>query len=237
MRISLWTLLVVIVIFSCKQETNPNEMTVSGQVKGLKKGTLFLQHVQDTLLVTVDSLQVRGDGQFSFTTLLESPEIFYLYLDKEDNNEINDRITFFAEPGSIVINTTWNGFDIDAEISGSESQKKLEEYLSVMSRFNSRNIEFLQAASDPKVIQNQEALDSLQIASDRNAQRGFLYSLNYALNNKDSYIAPYIAVKEVPSAGTGILDSIYNSLSPEVAASKYGKELIRLIEGKKGEQQ
>lgn len=228
----LWTLLLVSLIFACKQEPDLNEMTVSGQVKGLKKGTLFLQHVQDTLLITVDSLQVRGDGNFSFTTTLESPEIYYLYLDKQDNNELNDRITFFAEPGSIVINTTWNGFDIDAEISGSESQKKLEEYVAVMSRFNARNIELLQASSDPEVLEDPNALDSLQLASDRNAQRGFLYSLNYALNNKDSYIAPYIAVKEVPNAGVRILDSLYNSLSTEVASSKYGEELAQLIESK-----
>jgi hypothetical protein len=211
-------------------------MTVSGQVKGLKKGTLFLQRVQDTLLVTLDSIQKRGDGEFSFTTILESPEIYYLYLDKEDNNEINDRITFFAEPGSIVINTTWNGFDTDAEISGSESQKKLEEYQSVMSQFNAKNLELLQAAADPEIQEDPIALDSLLNVNDSNLKREFLYTLNYALNNKDSYIAPYIAVKEASNAGAGILDSIYNSLSPEVAVSKYGQELGELLKTKKKEQ-
>ena len=63
-------------------------------------------------------------------------------------------------------------------------------------------------------------------------QRSFLYALNYALNNKNSYVAPYIAVREVPNAGAGILDSIYHSLSPEVAASKYGQELAELLQNK-----
>ena len=236
MKKCLWSLLILSLIFACKSEPAENEMTVSGQVKGLKKGTLFLQYLQDTLLVTADSLQIRGDDQYSFTTELESPQIYYLYLDKEDNNEINDRITFFAEPGSIVINTSWNSFDTDAEISGSETQKMLEDYLKVMSRFNAKNLEILQAASDPKLQDDPGALDSLQILNDRNLQRSFLYALNYALNNKNSYIAPYIAVKEVPNAGAVILDSIYNSLSPEVAASKYGKELAELIELKNKEQ-
>ena len=235
MKKCLWSLLIVGLIIGCNSEPDANEMTVSGQVKGLKKGTLFLQYVQDSLLVTVDSLQVRGDGQFSFTTSLDSPQIYYLYLDKEDNNEINDRITFFAEPGSISINTSWNAFDTDAEIEGSETQKKLEEYLAVMSRFNAINLELLQAASNPEVEIGQEMLDSLQTVSDRNVQRSVLYALNYALNNKNSYIAPYIAVKEVPNAGSVILDSIYNSLSPEVATSKYGKELGDLLELRKKE--
>jgi len=236
MKKCLWTLLIISLFFACKQEPDPNSMTVSGQVKGLKKGTLFLQRVQDTLLVTLDSIQKRGDGEFSFTTILESPEIYYLYLDKEDNNEINDRITFFAEPGSIVINTTWNGFDTDAEISGSESQKKLEEYQSVMSQFNAKNLELLQAAADPEIQEDPIALDSLLNVNDSNLKREFLYTLNYALNNKDSYIAPYIAVKEASNAGAGILDSIYNSLSPEVAVSKYGQELGELLKTKKKEQ-
>lgn len=232
MKKYLWTLLVVSLIFACNTEPDPNTMTVSGQVKGLKKGTIFLQHVQDTVLITADSLEMRGDGEFSLTTVIESPQIYYLYLDKEDNNEMNDRITFFAEPGSIVINTSWNGFDADAEISGSDTQKKLEEFMDVMSRFNAKNLEILQAASVPEALDNQEILDSLQLVNDRNVQRSFLYALNYALNNKNSYIAPYVAVKEVPNASAGILDSLYNSLSPEVADSKYGKELAELIESK-----
>lgn len=236
MKKSLWTLLIVSLIFGCKQEPDPNTMTVSGEVKGLKKGTIFLQHVQDTLLITADSLQMRGNGQFSLTTVLESPQIYYLYLDKEDNNTVNDRITFFAEPGSMVINTSWNGFDTDAEISGSETQKKLEEFQDFMSRFNAKNLEILQAASLPEAQQDQKVLDSLQLVSDRNVQRSFLYALNYALNNKNSYIAPYIAVKEVPNASASILDSLYNSLSDEVAASKYGKELAQLIAAKENEQ-
>ena len=223
-------------IFSCKTETAENNMTVSGKVKGLKKGTLYLQHVPDSLLVTVDSVEIRGDENYSFTTSLESPEIFYLYLDKKDNNTINDRITFFGESGDITINTSRNAFEADAEISGSESHEKLEEYLKVMSRFNAENLEIYQSASDPKVLNDSLAMDSIQKASERNMRRSFLYALNFALNNKNSYIAPYIAVKEVPNAGVPVLDSIYNSLPPEVATSKYGKELKALLGVRSGEQ-
>jgi len=91
MKKGLWTILMLGLIFSCKTETAEYNMTVSGKVKGLKKGTLYLQHVPDSLLVTVDSVEIRGDENYSFTTSLESPEIFYLHLDKKDNNTINDR--------------------------------------------------------------------------------------------------------------------------------------------------
>ncbi|WP_411031594.1 DUF4369 domain-containing protein [Spongiimicrobium sp. 3-5] len=217
-------LVLSIAIISCGGDTE-NTMTVTGTVKGLKKGALYLQKIEDSTLTIIDSLEIEGDGKFLFKTELESPEIFYLYLKKEDNNDLNDRITFFGEPGIISINTAWNTFDVNAEIEGSESHKKLEEYQQVMSKFNTKNLEIVQTAFDPEVQKDSLAMDSIQQLSDKNVLRGYLYALNFALNNKDSYIAPYIALTEVADANPKYLDSISNSLPENVANSKYGKAL------------
>ena len=221
----LFSLLLALLIVACGDNPSENTMTVTGKVKGLKKGTLFLQHIPDSTLVTLDSLQVEGDGSFSFKTELESPEIFYLYLDKKDANDINDRITFFGEPGTITINTAWNTFDTDAKIEGSKTQKKLEEYQKTMSRFNFKNLELMQTAANRQTVLDSVQMDSMQQLSNKNVQRGYAFALNFALNNKDSYIAPYIALTEVSDANVIYLDSIYNSLTPEVADSKYGNRL------------
>ncbi|MGB5437648.1 MAG: DUF4369 domain-containing protein [Maribacter sp.] len=223
---------ITLLLVSCKEDTT-NTMFVTGNVKGLKKGTLYLQHVPDSTLVTIDSLEVEGDGGFSFKTKLESPEIFYLYLNKKDNNEINDRIAFFGEPGNITINTNWNTFDLNATIEGSATQKKLEEYRKTMSRFNKRSLEIMQESANAEGPLDSNQLDSLKNLSDKNIQRGYAYALNFALNNKDSYIAPYIALTEVSDANIKYLDSINNSLTPEVAASKYGKALKTFLELRK----
>ncbi|NJB70633.1 hypothetical protein GGR42_001095 [Saonia flava] len=229
MKKSLFMALICALIIACANDTE-NTMTVTGTVKGLKKGVLYLQKVPDSTVVTIDSLQIEGDGNFTFKTELESPEIFYLYLSKEDNNDINDRITFFGEPGVITINTAWNTFDTNAKITGSQSHEKLEEYRKVMSRYTKKNLEILQIAYDPKIPKDSLVMDSIKKVSDRNILGGYLYSINFAINNKDSYIAPYIAVKEVPDANKKYLDSIHNVLTPEVANSKYGKELTAYLE-------
>jgi hypothetical protein len=208
-------------------------MVVTGTVKGLKKGTLYLQHIQDSALVVDDSLDIRGNGNFLFEVPLPSPEIYYLYLRKHDNNEVNDRITFFGEPGTITIKTEWNAFDTRAEIEGSESHKKLEEYKKVMSRINTQNLEIIRAAYDPDIQQDSMALDSIAKLSDKNIVRGYLFALNFALNNSNSYVAPYIALTEVADANIKYLDSIYSSLSQEVASSKYGEELRELLARKR----
>ncbi|MFX0557577.1 DUF4369 domain-containing protein [Maribacter sp. CXY002] len=223
---------VLLLITSCGNESK-NSLTVNGNIKGLKKGTLYLQHIPDTVLITVDSLEIKGDGNFSFSTELESPEIFYLYLDKKDNNDINDRITFFAEQGVITVNTDWNTFDTTAKISGSKSNDRLDDYRETMSKINKRNMEILLKASQQDNPLNQTSIDSLERISNSNTKRGYAYAINFALNNKDSYVAPYIALKEVPDANIKYLDSIYNVLTPDVANSKYGKELKSLLESKK----
>ena len=94
------TIGVISFLLGCGKKDTKNTMTVTGNVKGLKKGTLYLQHVPDSTLITLDSLKISGDGNFEFKTELESPEVFYLYLNKDDNNDINDRITFLENQAS-----------------------------------------------------------------------------------------------------------------------------------------
>jgi len=219
----------VLILASCKQSPTENTMTLSGQIKGLKKGVLYLQHVPDSTLVVIDSVLINGNGNFSFKTELESPEVFYLYLVKKDNNDINDRITFFGEPGNISINTQWNSFDLDPDIKGSISHEKFIEYRSMMSKFNIQDISLLEQAFKANSSNNQQLFDSIQILSERNTLRSYLFALNFAMINSDSYVAPYVAITDVSNANVKFLDSIYKKLSPEVAISKYGKSLKKLI--------
>lgn len=212
-----------LLVLSCGEEKNSN-MTVSGNIKGLKKGKLFLQQFQDSTLVNLDSLEIKGDGAFSFDHFIDSPEVLYLYLDKEDNIDINDRITFFAEPGEIIINTSWKTFDLDPEITGSGSHEKLEEFNSMLSRFNIKELELSQKMALPEVEEDSLAIDSIQELLRRNVIRKYQYMLNFGLNNRDSYATPYIMLVEANRANPKYLDSIYNQLSPEVLDSKYGRE-------------
>ncbi len=230
MKKTLYIFALLVMTVSCGKKDTKNTMTVTGKVKGLKKGVLYLQHIPDSLLVVIDSMQVDGDGNFSFQTELESPDIFYLYLSKKDNNTTNDRITFFGEPGTITINTQWNTFDTQAEISGSDTHEKWEEYQKIISKFHKKNLEILQGSIDTRVSLDSLQIDSIQRLSDENIKRSYAYALNFALSNKDSYIAPYIALNDVADANIIYLDSINNSLTPEVADSKYGRSLQKYLE-------
>ena len=225
-----WLTVLVLLMASCSGGNEENKMIVSGNVKGLKKGTLYLQYVPDSTLVNIDSVEVLGDGRFKFETILESPEIYYLYLDKQDNNAFNDRITFFGEPGSITINTNWNTFETKASIEGSKTHKKLEEYNEIMNKFHNQSLELMRVGAKPEIQSDSVALDSIQKLSDKVILRGYLYTLNFALNNSESYVSPYLALTNATNANPVYLDSIYSGLSEEVAASKYGLQLKEYLD-------
>ena len=60
-------------------------------------------------------------------------------------------------------------------------------------------------------------------------KRRYFYTTNFAVKNADSEIAPYLALTELFDANIRLLDTINNSLSDKVRASKYGKELHEYI--------
>ena len=53
-------LLIALFFIACAKEQR--DLTVKANIKGLKKGTLYLKKVEDTLLVTVDSLVINGNS-------------------------------------------------------------------------------------------------------------------------------------------------------------------------------
>ncbi len=228
----LYILLAAVVFTACETKRPENLMTVSGSIDGLKKGKLYLQRIGDSTLINIDSLDLKGDGNFSFSQELESPELFYLHLEKADNNEYNDRISFFGEPGEIFIKTAWNTFDTKSEIMGSTSNEKFMEVQQMLSNFNKRDLELIHLSTGMDSL----ALDSLQVMSERNLKNRYLYVLNFAFNNKDSHVTPYIMMTEVANT-TSIkyLDSLANSLTPEVGNGKYGKAFKSYVEELKGD--
>jgi hypothetical protein len=55
------------------------------------------------------------------------------------------------------------------------------------------------------------------------------FIINFSINNSDSEISPYIAVKFLNDANQKYLDTIYNSLSINIKDSKYGVLLEGII--------
>jgi hypothetical protein len=223
----------LLVLAACSSEEK--NLKIDGRVQGLKKGTLYLQKIEDTSLITLDSVIVDGEEAFSFDTFIDGPQVLYLYLNKKDNNEYDDRFLFFAEPGEMAVNTTLRNFETDAVVEGSENQKKLVEYRKMMQNFNNRNLELIQKNLMAQKNKDQTLIDSTAQAYDNLLKRRYLYTVNYAINNKNMEVAPYLAMSEIFDANIKYLDTIYSSLSPQVKESRYGKSLKDYLQERRKE--
>lgn len=206
-----------------------NQMRLSGFVKGMKEGTLLLQKSENNTFKTIDSMVVKGDAHFNFSQIIESPELYFLSLKIQNIDREVGAIAFFAEPGDITINTKLNNFLENAVITGSENQKKYTQYKTLIKRYTDKNKKLTQLLISAAKAKNMKAIDSIDTLQKRVLAGSYLATVNYAINNKDYEIAPFLALSEIYNANTKYLDTIYNSLSPKIKASTYGVALKEFI--------
>ncbi|WP_367757460.1 DUF4369 domain-containing protein [Flavobacterium sp. WC2421] len=219
----------LVLLVSCNKNESKENVHITGNIKGLKSGTLYIQRVVDSSLVAIDTITINGSSTFTSDIDLKSPEMLYLFLDRGVTNSLDNNILFFAEPGNINIETTLDSYISDAKITGSKNQELLDEYKKINSRFKDENLTLIEQKFNAIKSKNAIAIDSLSAKQDSNIKRKYLYATNFAINNKDHEVAPYIALSEIYDINIKYLDTIQKSMTPKVAQSLYGKKLTEYV--------
>jgi hypothetical protein len=237
MKKSIIAFVTIALLAACSKKESTEGLHITGNIKGLKKGTLYIQRVVDTALVVIDSIKFDGSSAFESDIKLESPEMLYLFLDRGVTNSLDNNITFFAEPGNINIDTNLDNFINGAKITGSRNQELYEEYKKINARFTDENLSMLESKFKAMKNKNQQAIDSISAKQDANIKRKYLYATNFAINHHDQEIAPYIALAEIYDINVKFLDTIQKSMTPKVAQSLYGKKLTKFVNDVKKQEQ
>jgi hypothetical protein len=219
----------LLILSSCNKNESKTNLHLTGNIKGLKKGTLYIQRVVDTNLVAIDTLIIDGNSKFETDLNLESPEMLYLFLDRGVSNSMDNNVLFFAEPGTINIDTNLDSFIGSAKITGSKNQDIYEEYKKINTRFRDQNLDMIQQKFNAIKSNDIKALDSLNASQESNTRRKYLFATNFAINNRDYEVAPYIALSDIYDINVKYLDTIQKSMSPKVAKSLYGKKLTEYV--------
>lgn len=217
-------LAIVSLLISCNKNEHGN-MVVKVTIDGLKKGTLYLQKVKDTALISVDSVQLDGKANYVLSDDIESPELYFLALDKI----AGERISFFGEKGEITVNAKLEKFATSAKITGSENQDLLEEHKAMAQKFNGKKLDLVVEKFNAYKINDTALAAKLEQDEKSLIRRKYYYTTNFAVIHAEKEVAPYLALTELFDANIRLLDTINNSLSKEVRASKYGKELDKFI--------
>ena len=176
----------IILIVSCAKKQP--DLVVKTHIKGLKKGTVYLKKVQDTSFITLDSILITGNPEFELHGQIDSPEVFYLFLNKNTNED--DAIAFFADKGITEINTTLKNFSFDAKIKGSKQQETWEEYQTMIAKLNNRNLELIKEEFEAKKDSDSIKLNAVDKEYNSLLNRKYLYAVNFAINNTVSAQTP-----------------------------------------------
>lgn len=229
MKKTILALAAIVFIASCNKKEQKGDLHITGNVKGLKEGTLYIQKIVDTALIAIDTIKIDGNSHFESDLDLKSPEMLYLFLDRGVSNSLDNNLMFFAEPGTINIETNLDAFLSAAKITGSKNHDLYEEYKKTTSRYKDENLTLIEQKFKAIKRKDPRAIDSLNKLQDLNLKRKYLFAINFAINNKDHEIAPYIALAEVYDINIKYLDTIQSAMTPKVAQSLYGKKLTNYI--------
>lgn len=218
-------------LIACNEDKKPENtnLHITGYVKGLKKGTLYIQHIRDTALISIDTIMINGKSSFESHLQLDSPEMLYLFLDRGQTNSIDNNLPFFAEPGEINIKTTNDDFFAKAVVTGSKNHELYEAFLKIKQRFTNNRLDLIEKSMKAVQDDNKALQDSISEQMNQVTKRHYLFTANYALNNARYEVGPYLALSEIYNAKLKYLDTIQKSMSEKVAASRYGKMLTEYV--------
>jgi len=225
-------LLTVVSFFTAcnKNDNDKGNLHLTGEIKGLKQGKLYIQKLNDTNLVIIDSILFDGDSKFESHLNIESPEMLYLFLDKGNTKSIDNSLFIFAEPGKMNLETSLELFYSDAKVTGSKNHDLYMDYRKINEPFNQKNLELIAQELKAGKLQQQTVLDSVLKEKDLALKRRYLRVVNFAKNNKDYEISPYVLLYDINDVKLSYLDSIHNMYPEKIKQSKYGKELKKWID-------
>ena len=109
--------LLSIVIISCN---NQNDVSISGTLKGGEGTILYLQQLETSRVIDLDSVKLKNGESFKFRVKLENPELLLL------KNEKGEIINLLPAPGeNLTLSTNMEAFQ-DYEVEGSPESEKIK---------------------------------------------------------------------------------------------------------------
>ena len=218
-----YLLLLIIIISSC---TPNNNFQLNGDIKGLKKGSVILTRSIKGTEVILDSINLNGISEFTLSSYLSEPEVLKIKLTNAGIND--DEVEFFANKGLTNFKTNLKRFGYESNFEGSKQQEKLDDFNTMLTRFNEENLKLIK--NQIEFSTNQEKLKSVNGQLINLKKREMYFIINFTINNSCSEISPYIAGKFLKDINHKYLDTIYNSLGKNIKKSKYGVLLKKIIE-------
>jgi hypothetical protein len=227
---------VAVVLFSCKN-LGEGEYEITGNVKGMKTGLVFLEK-QDPMGMgaqAIDTVKIV-DGKFEIKGKTAEPEIHFIQIDK-----VNGKVPFILEGGEIAITVDKDSIfksKSSGTYSNDEFTKFNEESTKIQKKMQKSVMDF-QMKNMSVMNEAQQNKDTATISRLRKeydvVQKPITdYTFGYPKTHPKSFISVLIVqmMSNNPKFAKEI-DGLYNSLDESLKKTKPGKAIKSNLDIKK----
>lgn len=228
---------VAIVLFSCKNLAD-GEYVISGNVKGMKNGLVFLEKQSPMGIgpLAIDTVKIV-DGKFEIKGKTTEPEIHFIQIEN-----INGKVPFILEEGEIEIEVDKDSI-FKSKLAGTYNNEEFskfgEESSKIQKRLQKKVMDF-QMKNTAKMSAAQKANDTVTMNALRKQydllQKDMTdYTFGYPKDHPKSFISALITQMMFNNKKfkTSEIEAIYNSFDESLKKTKPGKAIKENLEAAK----
>ncbi|NPA43375.1 MAG: DUF4369 domain-containing protein [Chlorobi bacterium] len=215
----------VLILMAACQSSRFSSDRVEGEIKGLKKGTLYLSVIRDGKPVPVDSLRLEGSGKFVFELDTLEPQLLMLSLKEKPA----DYILFFADDTVNLVYTSLDKMGVYPRLKGGPNLRAWQEYKRMIAQYNDKRVEAVKNRLESQRKGDTIALRKAEQTLASVEKRRRLYAWQFAFTHKDLPVGAYVALVELNRAPAA-LDTLYKAMPPRIRQSLYGRMIASVLD-------
>jgi peroxiredoxin len=216
-------------LYSCNKVAD-GEYLITGKVKGMKTGMVFLQKEgpDGMSLVNIDTVKIV-DEKFEIKGKFDEPAISMIEIQK-----VNGKVPFILEHGEITLEVDKDSIfksKIGGTYSNDEFSKFNEESAKIRKRIQKSIMDFqmknMTAMNDARKNNDTVTINSLRKQYDMLQKDMTDYTFNYPKSHPKSFISVLItqAMFSNPKFKAKDIETIFNSLDESLKKTKPGKKI------------
>lgn len=199
-------------------EEKEKTFTLKGEITAYETGWIHLLKREKGQFITLDSTMVEA-GTFTFTGKLEHPLLSFLKLEGYQNF-----ITFFLEPDEITLSVSVDDL-ANPVVTGSKSHEVYLTFQNDMKSYDRKQSNLYSEILEAQKEGNQALVEELKQQFDSTEQEKKDYVVRYILDNTNSVVSAFLALRNLYMLELEDLEGIVAKLDPSVKGSSYAIDL------------
>ena len=187
---------------------------IEGQIDTLDYKMAYLSQYKDGEFVKTDSIAIDS-GKFSFTGMVESPNVQYIMFDDSD-----ERISVFIENSDISI----SGVNLEREnieVTGSAIHSQLKAFNDDLGKYEDKLKAIVEEYYAAKEAGDEALVEELGVKYDNEDSLKTMFIEEYINANLTSVISPYLSSRYMMGKEVEELEALSKSFSDSIRSSEY----------------